>query len=180
MLILTIVVVFGFMAVEALRAARNERTQRAAGGREPSGDVYGWMQIAYPAAFAAMFLEGFLRDGAPPRLALAAGVLVFALGKALKWWAIVTLGRCWTFRVIVVPGTPLVRRGPYRFVRHPNYLGVIGELAGVGLLTGAVLSAPMATAVFGLLISRRVDVEERALTKAARESAGASNYQLRT
>ena len=168
MLILTMVVAFGFMAVEALRAARNERAQRAAGGIEPPGDVYGWMQIAYPAAFAAMFLEGFLRDGAPAPVALAAGVIVFALGKALKWWAILTLAGRWTFRVIVVPGTPLVRRGPYRFLRHPNYVGVIGELAGVGLLTGAVLSAPIATAVFGLLIARRVFVEERALESGLR------------
>lgn len=167
MLILTMVVVFGFMAVEALRAARNERAQRAAGGIEPSDDVYGWIQIAYPTSFAAMFLEGFLRDDAPPRLALAAGVIVFALAKALKWWAILTLGRYWTFRVIVVPGTSLVRRGPYRFLRHPNYLGVIGELVGVGLLTGAFYVAPVATAVFGLLIARRVIVEERALKEAA-------------
>ena len=53
--------------------------------------------------------------------------------KALKWWAILTLGRFWTFRVIVVPGATLVAGGPYRWLRHPNYVGVIGELVGVGV-----------------------------------------------
>jgi methyltransferase len=156
------VVVFAFMALEALRAARNERAQRALGGIEPPDDVYRWMQVAYPGAFAAMLAEAAIRGGPPPSLAIA-GVAVFTLAKIVKWWAILTLDRFWTFRVIVVPGAPLVSRGPYRFLRHPNYVGVIGELVGVGLLTGAVISGPIATAVFALLIRRRVTVEERAL-----------------
>src|SRR5262245_39364641 len=97
-------VVFAFMAIEAVRAARNERAQRAAGGIEPPDDVYGWMQIAYPGAFAAMCVEGLARHDAVPPALVAVGALVFVLGKAVKWWAIVTLGRFWTFRVIVVPG----------------------------------------------------------------------------
>jgi methyltransferase len=123
------------------------------------------MQIAYPASFAVMFLEAFFRGTEPPGVLVVAGALIFTVAKALKWWAILALGRFWTFRVIVVPGTTLVRRGPYRFLRHPNYVGVVGELVGVGLLTGAFRSAPVATAVFGALIVKRVAVEERALRK---------------
>jgi len=156
------VVVFAFMAVEARRAARNERAQRALGGIEPPDDVYRWMQLAYPGAFAAMFAEAAMRHAPTPSLAIAGGI-VFTLAKVLKWWAILTLGRFWTFRVIVVPGAMLVSRGPYRFLRHPNYLGVIGELVGVGLLTGAVVAGPVATILFAMLIRRRVAVEERAL-----------------
>ena len=167
MLIPAVIVVYGFMIVEAIRAARNERAQRALGGVEPSGDVYCWMQIAYPASFAAMFLEAFLRGTDPPTVFLAAGAVVLALAKTLKWWAILTLGRFWTFRVIVVPRSPLVRRGPYRFLTHPNNVGVLGELVGVGLLTGAFRSAPIATAVFGALILKRVAVEERALRESS-------------
>lgn len=156
------VVVFAFMAVEALRAARNERAQRAHGGIEPPDDVYRWMQVAYPGAFAAMFAEAAIRHAPPLSLAIA-GVAVFTLAKVVKWWAILTLGRFWTFRVIVIPGATLVSRGPYRFLRHPNYVGVIGELVGVGLLTGAVVSGPIVTALFAMLIRQRVAVEERAL-----------------
>jgi methyltransferase len=156
------VVVFAFMAVEARRAARNERAQRALGGIEPPDDVYRWMQVAYPGAFAAMFAEAVMRHAPPPSLAIAGGI-VFTVAKVVKWWAILTLGRFWTFRVIVVPGAMLVSRGPYRFLRHPNYVGVIGELVGVGLLTGAVVAGPVATILFAMLIRRRVAVEERAL-----------------
>jgi methyltransferase len=156
-------VVFGFMAIEARRAARNERAQRLLGGVEPTSDVYAWMEFAYPGAFVAMLAEGALRDGTPPRLLVAAGAALFAFGKALKWWAILTLGRFWTFRVIVVPGAALVQRGPYRLLRHPNYIGVLGELAGVALMTGAFIAGPLATVLFGALIVKRVAVEDRAL-----------------
>lgn len=159
--------VFGPMLIEARRAARNERAQRARGGVEPPDDVFALMQVVYPAAFLAMLVEGFIRGG-PSFATVVAGAAVFAAAKALKWWAIVTLGPAWTFRVIVVPGTPLVVRGPYRAVRHPNYLGVIGELVGATLLTGAWVTGPASTLLFGALLKRRIAVEERMLGVSAR------------
>jgi methyltransferase len=157
------------MAVEARRAAHNERAQWARGGVEAAGDVYRVMRIAYPAAFLLMIAEGAWRGTRFGPLAVA-GAMVFLAGKALKWSAIVSLGRAWTFRVITVPGAQLVTGGPYRLFRHPNYIGVIGELAGAALATGAVVSGPAATAAFGLLMWKRVGVEERALD-ASRSSA---------
>ena len=135
----------------------------ARGGVEAPGDVYVWMQFAYPAAFIAMLVEGGLRGPSRSSAALAAGALIFVVAKTLKWWAILTLGRFWTFRVIVVPGTMIVRSGPYRLLRHPNYVGVLGELAGVALMAGARIAGPVAIAVFGALILKRIAVEERAL-----------------
>jgi methyltransferase len=159
--VVTGAVVFGFMLLEARRAAANEHAQRARGGIEASGDVYFMMQFAYPAAFLAMIAEGAARGQGSPFI--APGVLLFAATKALKWWAIASLGRFWTFRVIVVPGTTLVASGPYRFVRHPNYVAVVGELAAVALATGARLTGPVATLAFGALLLRRIAVENRAL-----------------
>ena len=158
---------FGAMLVETLRAAANERAQRALGGSEPPGDVYGLMRVAYPGAFLAMFVEGALRT-APPVAVVVAGAALFAAAKGLKWWAILSLGRFWTFRVIVVPGAELVVGGPYRWLRHPNYVGVMGELAAVALMTGALVSGVVGIAAFGVLVVRRVSVEERALREAAR------------
>ncbi len=157
-------VVFVPMMIEALRAARNERAQRASGGFEPAGDVYAIMQIAYPGAFLAMLAEGAVRGGAPVA-AVAIGATVFALAKALKWWAILALGQAWTFRVIVVPQAPLVVSGPYRFMRHPNYVGVIGELVGGALMTGAWIAGPLTTAGFAALIAKRIEIETRALDR---------------
>jgi len=97
-----------------------------------------------------------------------AGAAVFLIAKALKWWAIVSLGTFWTFRVIVVPGARLVAAGPYRWLDHPNYAGVMGELAGVALMTAAPVSGVAGIVTFGWLVIRRVSVEERALREAAR------------
>src|SRR5262245_58554632 len=117
------------MLSEAVLARRNERRLLARGGVEPAGDVYRFMQIAYPASFLAMIVEGTMR-GASSGTLFTAGAALFCAAKALKYWAIGSLGPAWTFRVIVVPGGPLVSSGPYRYVRHPNYLAVVGELVG--------------------------------------------------
>src|SRR5262249_49832845 len=167
-MILLAVIVFATMAIEARRAARNERAQRARGGIEPAGDVYGAMRVVYPLAFATMIGEGIAR-GSPPRFAIAAaGIAIFAAAKALKWWAIVSLGPAWTFRVIVVPGARLVTRGAYGWLRHPNYVGVLGELVGVAAMAGAPVSGVAAVTGFGLLVKKRIVVEERALDAARR------------
>jgi len=155
-------IVFGALLIETWRAARNERAQRARGGVEPPGDVYKLMRIAYPGAFLAMLVEGAAR-GSPSPPVLAAGAAVFAAAKALKWWAILSLGPFWTFRVIVVPGTALVAKGPYRWLRHPNYIGVVGELAGVAMMTGGWVSGVAAITTFGVLLMKRIAVEEHAL-----------------
>ena len=154
--------IFVPMLVEAAIAARHERAQRRLGGVEPDDDVYGVMRVAYPGAFGLMLAELAWR-GRPSAGALAAGVLVFALAKALKWWAMAALGRAWTFRVIVVPGAPLVSAGPYRFLRHPNYVAVVGELVGAALMTGALVAGPTATLLFSVLLNKRRASEDRAL-----------------
>ena len=113
-----------------------------------------------------MFVEGRCACSGP--MVVLAGAVLFLAAKGLKWWAILSLGPFWTFRVIVVPGARLVAAGPYRWLRHPNYVGVIGELAGVALMTGAPLSGVAGIATFSWLLVRRIAVEERALREAAR------------
>ena len=154
--------VFAFMLVEASRAARNERLQRARGGIEPGGDVYTAMQVAYPGIFIAMIAEAAWR-GAQPGPASAVGLAVFAAAKGLKWWAIRELGQAWTFRVIVVPGSNTITSGPYRYLRHPNYVAVVGEIVGVALMTGSTIAGSLSLVVFGALLARRIAVENRAL-----------------
>jgi len=150
------------MLVEAWLAAVNERHQRNRGGIEPSGDVYRIMRWAYPAAFLGMIAEGALRSLPPPPW-IVAGMGLFALSKALKWWAIRSLGSSWTFRVIVVPGSQRVASGPYRYLRHPNYAAVLGELIAVSVMTRAIVAGPIALAGFGALMLARIRTEDAAL-----------------
>ncbi|MFI5179355.1 MAG: isoprenylcysteine carboxylmethyltransferase family protein [Vicinamibacterales bacterium] len=158
-------VVFGSMIVEARLAAHHERAQFARGGVEPPGDVYRLMRVVYPAVFAVMIGEGAWRGASPPALVWA-GAALFVAAKALKWSAIRALGPCWTFRVVVVPDAPLVVSGPYRYLRHPNYVAVVFELLGTALMAAAVVSGPVALFVFGALLKKRMTVEERALAEA--------------
>ena len=156
------VMVFLPMLVEARLSARHERALRLAGAVEPAGDVYAVMQVAYPACFIAMIAEAALRRPDDTRLILL-GAAVFGTAKALKYWAMATLGSRWTFRVLVPPGSRRTGAGPYRFLNHPNYVGVAGELLGAGLMAHAAVTAPLSLIVFGLLMYRRARVEERAL-----------------
>jgi methyltransferase len=156
------VIAFVPMIGEAVRSARNERALRAAGAIEPAGDVYTAMQFAYPASFAAMIAEAWLRAPTVSSFAIA-GTILFGLAKALKYWAIGTLGSRWTFRVLVPPGSNRTMAGPYRYLRHPNYLAVAGELAGMGLMARARIAGPLAIGLFGTLVLLRIRIEEQAL-----------------
>jgi methyltransferase len=167
-----LVVIAAFMLIEARRAARHEQVQRRRGAIEPPNDVYPLMQVMYPGVFLAMIVDGALH-ASPPARVVVSGVLLFAAGKALKWWAIVTLGECWTFRVLVAPSMTRVRRGPYRLMRHPNYVGVLGELAGGSLIAGAPIAGPIGTLVFAALMAARVRVENRALDAILAPAEGA-------
>lgn len=150
------------MAAEAWWSARNETRLRARGAVEPPGDVYRAMQVAYPGCFLAMAIEGWLRAPTTgPVLAAGLGMLVAA--KALKYWAIASLGERWSFRVLVPPGAPLVAAGPYRLLNHPNYVGVSGELIGAALVFHATITGTLAVLGFGALLRRRVAVEDAAL-----------------
>lgn len=156
------ILVVAFLIVESLISQRNERRLRAQGAIEPPDDVWRLMALTYPTAFVAMFAEGWFRGGPAPRV-FAAGVVIWGLAKLLKAWAIGSLGPRWSFRVLVLPGAPLVTRGPYQWMRHPNYVAVGGELAGAAVMMGAPVAGVVFTMLFIEIMRRRVRVEERML-----------------
>lgn len=162
----TLAAVVAVMAGEAVLSAFNASLLKARGATEPPDDVYRTMQWAYPAAFVVMAVEGALTGPSPPT-ALAFGLLVFGLAKALKAWAISTLGTRWSFRVLVPPGEPPIVAGPYRLLHHPNYVAVCGEILGVALTVGAPVTGALAFAGFGWLMRRRIAIEDRALGRRA-------------
>jgi methyltransferase len=162
---LLVVVVVPWLLLETWRSRRHERALRAAGAIEPPDDVYAWMRIVYPGMFVAMTAEGMLATPACTTL-VAIGIGVFLAAKLLKWWAIVALGRFWSFHVLVLRGAPLVASGPYRWLRHPNYVALMGEIAGVALMMRAPFTGVGAAIAFGALLAARIRVEDRLLKEA--------------
>ena len=160
--LVTVTAVLLIMAGEAVLSRFNETLLRAKGAVEPPGDVIGTMRWAYPLSFVAMSVEGAL-TGPAPREILLWGLALLGVAKALKLWAITTLGSRWTFRVLVLPNAPLITAGPYRFLSHPNYLAVIGEMASVAMIVWAPITGVLATIAFGWLMIKRIAVEDRAL-----------------
>jgi methyltransferase len=151
------------MLLETRRSRANERALRAAGAIEPPDDVYPVMQIVYPTIFVVMIVEGALRQVTWGAGTAAVGLVVFVLAKALKYAAIATLGPRWTFRVLVPPGSVPTRRGVYRWLRHPNYVGVMGEIIGIALMMSALVAGLVSSVLFAVILWRRVVVEEQAL-----------------
>lgn len=165
--IVTVLAVLLLMAGEAVLSAFNEKLLRARGAVEPPGDVIATMRWAYPAMFVAMGVEGAL-TGPAPRNILLWGLALFGAAKALKIWAIAALGSRWSYRVLVLPGVPLVTSGPYRFIAHPNYLAVAGEIASVAAIVWAPITGPLAAIGFGWLMIARIRIEDRALGRGAK------------
>ncbi|MGZ6162470.1 MAG: isoprenylcysteine carboxyl methyltransferase family protein [Myxococcaceae bacterium] len=149
--------------VELVLSARNARLARARGGVETGQGHYPVMAVFHGLFLVACALEVVLLrrpfPGAPGWVAL--GVVLGA--QALRYWAIATLGWRWNTRIVVVPGTTPVTAGPYRWVRHPNYVAVIAEMIALPLVHGAWLTALVFSVGNALLLRVRIRAEERAL-----------------
>lgn len=153
-----------FMLVELQLSVVNERRLRSRGAVEPPDDVYPVMRIAYPLAFLLIGIEAASGGGLPTGLVVA-GLVLLGAAKALKLWAIASLGARWSFRVLVPPGAALVTTGPYRWLQHPNYVAVMGELLAVAVTLAAPITGALALIGFGWILRARIRVEERALGK---------------
>jgi len=164
-------VVIGVLLAETRLSMRNETALRARGAVEPKGDVYVALSVIYPAAFLLMGAEGVWRGSQVANSAAGAmspawwvsGIVLMVASKALKYWAIANLRERWTFKVLVLPEVALVRSGPYRYVDHPNYIAVFGELAGMALMMSAWIGGPVSMLAFALALRVRMRVETRAL-----------------
>lgn len=160
--LIVLLAVLVMMLAELWLSLSNERVLLANGAIRAEDPVYQVMRIAYPGVFIAMAIEGVI-TGVEPGPPVFAGVALMFLAKALKFWAIACLGRRWTYKVLVMPTLPLVSGGPYRWIRHPNYVAVVGELTAMALMTHARVTGPLGTLFFGWLLWRRVTAEERAM-----------------
>lgn len=148
-------------------ARRNTARLLAAGAVEMGAAHYPLFVLLHGAWIAAMALT--IPAQAPVE---AAPLVLLGLLLAARVWVMASLGPLWTTRIITLPGVPLVRRGPYRFLTHPNYLVAAGEIAVVPLVFGAWGIAVAFSAVNGVLLAHRIKVEEAALAERPPTSRG--------
>ena len=163
-LLLVAAVALGRLA-ELRLAERHRRALLAQGGVEAGAAHYPWMVALHALFLAAAPLEVvFLNRPFRPLLA-AAMLCLLALAMTLRYAAIAALGERWTTRILVVPGLAPVTRGPYRFLRHPNYVAVALEFLALPLVHGAWATAIVFSAANALLLRVRIRAEERALAE---------------
>lgn len=151
--------------VELFISRRNLRWALRHGGYEVGSAHYPWMVVLHLAFLAACPLEVWLLRR--PFHPFLAGVMMVLLGgaMALRYWVLATLKERWTTRVICLPGVPPVTRGPYRWLRHPNYLAVVVEMVALPLIHTAWLSALVFGLLNGFILRVRIEVEEAALRR---------------
>lgn len=150
---------------------RNAARTMARGGVEHGRGHFVWMAALHAAFLPACALEVVLLDR-PFLPVLGLPMLGLALAaQALRYWAVGALGTRWNVRVIVLPGEPLVRSGPYRWIRHPNYLAVAIEGFALPLVHTAWVTAVAFTALNAALLRVRIRCENAALAGAAPEEA---------
>lgn len=153
---------FGERFFELLLARRNRRRMEARGGREFHPETYRTIVLLHTLFFVSLLAESFpWRVPLDPLTLFCLAVMILLQG--LRYWCIISLSEYWNTRIILVPGAKARRCGPYRILRHPNYLAVTLEFAVIPLL----MRAPLTLIVFSLanlvVLRRRIRLEEEAL-----------------
>ncbi len=161
-------VIIAVQRVSELRLAkRNLDWALAQGGRLIPEPHYWMFFVLHTGWLLAWPLEAWLRG---PELGVVwpAWLIGFGLAEGLRYWAIASLGKRWNTKIVVLDGAPLVRRGPYRFIAHPNYVAVALELACVPLVFGAWITAVVCSVLnAALLLGLRIPTEIAAVRAAA-------------
>jgi methyltransferase len=169
-------VLVGVVALQRLWELRASNRNVAAlvrrGAFEVGAGHYPWMVGLHSAFLVSCVAEvwGLRRPFVEPIALVSMTALTAAL--ALRWWTLRTLGDRWTTRIVVVPGETLVSSGPYRWLRHPNYVAVVLEIAAIPMLHCGWLTAAVFTIANLVLLNVRIRCEERALRDAGAAASG--------
>lgn len=151
--------------VELLIAKRNERIMKEKGAREFSPEHYKYIVMLHTGFLLSLFIESYMTDFelSPFFTPL---LMIFIVLQALRVWTIRSLGHFWNTKIIILPGAQVVQKGPFKFLRHPNYVLVALELIIIPLLFNAFFTAIVFTALNAWIIRAiRIPAEEAALSE---------------
>ena len=155
---------------ELVVSTRNAAWSRERGGIESGLGHFPFMVVLHTALLVGALAEAWLRRPDVPSLLAWSMLALVVASQALRWWCIATLGRRWNTRVIVVPGLAPVSSGPYRFLRHPNYVAVVVEGVALPLVHAAWITAAVFTVLNAGLLAVRIRTEDAALATLPRIS----------
>jgi methyltransferase len=152
---------------ELALARHNTRRLMARGAVEAGRDHYPYMVALHAVWLVGLWVLARHQPIDPLWLRL------FVVLQAARIWVVASLGERWTTRIVTLPGAPLIRRGPYRFLSHPNYLVVAGEIAVLPLAFGLVGFAALFTALNAVMLRVRIGAEAQALRPSQPQGQGA-------
>lgn len=160
-------VVVGLVGLERLAelvvSTRNAAWSKERGGVETGLGHYPFMVVLHTGLLVGVLVEAWTRRPDVPSALAWSMLAVVLLTQALRWWCIGTLGRRWNTRVIVVPGLAPVTGGPYRFLRHPNYVAVVVEGIALPAMHACWVTAVVFTVLNAGLLTVRIRAENAAL-----------------
>ncbi|WP_139488756.1 isoprenylcysteine carboxyl methyltransferase family protein [Brevibacillus dissolubilis] len=149
---------------EQVIAKRNAAFMRSIGGYEVGSEHYPYIVAVHMGFFLSLFAEVYAR-GLQNALPSAAPLTVFLVVQFIRAWCLLSLGKFWNTRIIVLPGSEPVVHGPYRYMRHPNYMVVVLELLALPMAFGAVITAAVFSVLNIFVLRERIRVEEAVLCK---------------
>ncbi len=148
--------------IELFVAKRNEQIVRKEGAVEYDKDGYKYIVLLHMGFFISLLAEHFLfktQFNGYSTIFFA----IFIFTQLLRYWAIISLGKYWNTKILVVPGLNLIKKGPYKFMRHPNYIAVIIEIAVIPLIFSCYITAIVFSLLNLITLRRRIKLEEKAL-----------------
>src|SRR3972149_6448934 len=152
--------------IELLIAKRNERILKAQGGIEFDKNGYRVIVIMHVVFFVSLICEKVFLSRMLNSYWIIFAAL-FGVAQFLRYWAIKSLGVYWNTKILVLPNHKLINRGPYKHLRHPNYIAVVIEFAVIPLIFSCYLTAFVFSLINLILLRRRIKIEESAIRKAS-------------
>lgn len=160
--------IFGFVIIqriiELFIAKRNEEWIKSQGGYEVGNRHYPFMVALHVGFFSSLLLEFTLLDRGIS-LFLIPLLIVFAVTQFMRIWILSSLGRFWNTKIMILPGASVVKKGPFQFMRHPNYLIVAIELLVIPLMFNAFMTVLVFSLLNLWMLSVRIPIEEAALSE---------------
>lgn len=150
--------------IELFIAKRNEEWMKSQGGYEVGKRHYPYMVAMHVGFFSSLLLEFIILDQELSIFFIPL-LIVFALTQIMRVWIISSLGRFWNTKIMILPGASVVKKGPFQFMRHPNYTIVALELLVIPLLFNAFITALVFSLLNMWMLSVRIPIEEAALTE---------------